>query len=1330
MIPFRHILTVVTLLFVAFQLPAAKVEYGFFDHYTTKNGLVSNRVFSMDQDAKGFIWIGTDFGLERFDGKNFVHHRKQAYDHVAGEDFLFVRSLPSGHVAAGGYSGLLVAYSPEFDTFRDLKPVEEGKPFFQESMNIYLHEGKEYLYTSAGVYTYDEGEAAFRSDNLLFQLTEKKFIRAMYIDEKHRYWFGSMDSMMVYDERGTHLYGYIPSGDACSFVRTMIPLNDSLLMVAGQTAEMWIFNTKDDAISSPRVVDTPFDCITNVVCDENDRFWIATDAHGLWYCDDLLASQPQFTHVIPFNASEDEVRKIYCITKDSKGDIWFGTQSSGVWRYRKHNATGITCSWNFGFPSVVCSSFLMNADGNMVVSVDGGGLYKVDSNYMVQSLAKFPNNNVSGVAPLSSGLCYVATWGGGLFRYDLKTGEYQRERFEGISSPSNCFFSAKTLHGGDVVVCSSGDGIYRKRASRSQWERILLHDARTNSDDNWVLSVCDAGPDAMWILTSNGLWREEGGKLTCYLQAKDTANAMGPLGIIDMISDEEGALLAATNRGVFRFTTDSIQPSQLPCVPASYYRIIVRDNKGIYWTAGDEGILSFDAKKGECRRLPENYIDMQSFLFHPRSGYKAKDGLLYFGTNEGFISIDPDKLSFDTEIPYLAFSHLYKRGEKVAVMSAPLEGTPLSHRSLLQLKHGETDVAIDIDVIDYSDADRVQCQYRLRGLRDEWQALPADKQVKFSHIPEGEYVLEVMAFRSNDASESKVISLSVVVLPPWWNTWWFYALVGLLLLGVVVAVFKWRTRQLVAQKNLLNEQVSIRTMELQNALKDKDSLISVIGHDLKNPMFAIVVALENWLAKGEEMPKEKSRSLIVDVHDSAKTLQGEMLKLLDWAQSKNDDLICKPQDFDLAPLVDDAIQLTSGLLKRKEIQCVKRISLTHKAYADARMVSAVIRNLLGNAVKFTEAGGTITVGASQENGQISLFVRDTGVGMSEEAIRNLLADKQVESTVGTDHESGTGLGLAMCRKYVHLNHGTFSVESKVGEGTCITITLPVSESIIVMETVEHANPDDKREETRECLADNVILMVDDNQLICENMKGLLSDFCEVLVANDGAQALEIVKDHDVDLILSDVEMPVMNGIEMCRQLQHDELFSHIPILFLSGRNDEHDRLLGLTNGAIDYIPKPFSHEELLAKLRSIFKLRKQERAFLLAQLMKPKAPEVESQEESEETSPIVKEDPFVAKFMDLVRERYTDAELSVDDLADVLCVSRSTMFRRVKMAVGKSPLELLSDYRLNEAMRQLKTHEFESISDVAYAVGFSDPSYFSKRFKAYFGISPTQVEEK
>ena len=1323
----KHILLFITLFSLACQIAFSATEYGIFDHYTTKDGLISNRVFSIDQDSSGFIWLGTDFGLDRFDGESFIHHRKNNYSSLDREGFLFIHALPNGRITGGGYYGFFVEYDPVKDIFRSVMPEEYNETFYKETMEVYIKNGKQYAYSSCGAYTYDPKTESYSSENHLFRATRNLFVRAMHIDQKKRYWLGSMDSMMVFSAAGKLQLRYKPEGDACSFVRTMLPLNDSLLLVASQTAEVWIFNTNQTEIQPPRVIKTPFDCITNIICDRQGRYWIATDAHGLWYTDDFLCADPQFTNLRPFNASIDDAQKIYCIKEDDKGDIWFGTQNSGLWRYKRENKSGITCSWEFGFPLVVCTSFAEDDQHNMIVSVDGGGLYKVDSKFIIKSLAKFPNNNISEIGKSKSGICYVASWGGGVYRCDLNTGAYEKEPFAGVNSPSTCFFGISVTNGQDIYACSSGDGLYHKKEGSSQWERIIPHDSATNNNNKWVLAVCNGRQNEHWILTTNSLWKEKNGVMTPYSQDVNTTKRTNPFSINDITTDEEGYLYAATSEGVARFSPDNKSPEILDFVPQSYYRAIVQDDNNNFWLAGDNGILYFNYEEKSCYKLPGNYTDVATFYFYLRSGYKAHDGKIYFGTNGGYISIDPDKLNFDTIIPYLSFSSLYINGKKVNVQEKPLNQKPLSQLSNIELNYGETNITIDVDMIDFSTIDRIKAQYRLIGLQNEWQPLPSDRKIKFSHLPSGSYTLEVNAYRSNENCEQKNITLTIKVLPPWWNSWWFRTLMVIALILLIIAIFRWRMRRLIEMKNELNEQVNIRTIELQNALKDKDSLISVIGHDLKNPMFAIVVALENWLLKEKALPEENKRKLIVDVHDSAKTLQGEMLKLLDWAQSKQDDLVCKPQDVDLNPLIDDIIQLTTGMIKRKNITCNKEVNLQHKAYVDPRMISAVIRNLLSNAVKFTETFGTITIGASENDTQISLYVQDSGVGMSEDALKRLSENQQVESTSGTDQEKGTGLGLRICKKYIQLNNGTFSATSKEGEGTRITITIPRSNSLAIFEKPNVAIIANREQETEEILSGNTLLMVDDNPLICENMKTLLSDFCNVLIAYDGKQALDIINENEVDIILSDVEMPIMNGIELCQQLQKDDIFSHIPILFLSGRSDENDRLLGLTNGAIDYIPKPFSQEELMAKLRSILKLRKQERAYLLAQLMQREASTEIDSEEGNTQQP--KEDPFVNHFMDLIRERYSNAELSVDDLAVELCVSRSTMFRRIKTVVGKSPVELLSEYRLNEAMRQIKENNGSSINEIAYMVGFSDPSYFSKRFKSYFGISPTQTKK-
>ncbi len=1302
----------------------AETEYGFFDHYTSKDGLISNRIFSIDHDKNGFIWIGTDFGLERFDGKTFKHHRKNDYNGILREDFLFVRCLPNGCIAAGGYAGLHVEYNPVQDSFRNVMPEEFKESFYKETMDVYLHNDEQYTYSSAGAYIYDTETESYSSDNSLFKATQKLFVRSMYIDKKQRFWIGSMDSMLVFNSDGQKIYRYKPK-EACSFVRTILPLNDSLILVASQSSELWIFNTQHDTIQSPQIIHAPFDCITNIVGDDMGRYWIATDAHGLWYTDDFLSASPRFVNLIPFDALPDEIRKIYCIMKDPNGDIWFGTQNTGIWRYKKRNTTGVNYSWNFGFPSTVCSSFSEDDQQNIIIGVDGGGLYSVDAKYNIQSAIKFPNNNISGIARTSSGIYYVATWGGGIYRWNQQNGSYVRDALEGIDSPSNCFFGVSVTNGDEIFACSSGDGYYHKKEGDRLWKKVIPYDSITGNDNTWVMSVYDGGKNSHWILTTNSLWREENGQLVSYAQESSSLNKTNSFDITDIAPDTDGYLYATTNKGIMRFSPDKKEPEILEFVPKSYYRSIVKDDNGNVWIVGDNGIHMFNYNKKTCQKLPGNYSDVATFFFYLRSGYKASNGNLYFGTNGGYISINPNRLDFDTVIPYLSFSNLTIKGEKISTQSELLKNHPLSEISELELAYNKTNISVDVDIIDFSDLDRIQCQYRLVGLQNEWTELPNDKNIKFTYIPTGDYTLEVKAFRTNEKCEQKIISLPITVLPPWWNTWWFRLILCALLLVAIYEIFQWRMRRLIRIKNELNEQVALRTLELQNALKDKDSLISVIGHDLKNPMFAIVVALENWLTKEKAMTDEGKRKLIVEVHDSAKSLQGEMLKLLDWALSKKDDLVCKPQDFDMEKVIDDAVQLTAEMMKRKNISFQKNCNLTHKAYADSRMISAVVRNLLGNAVKFTEMGGTIQIDVQERDGEMTMIVKDSGVGMSADTLTHLLSDENIKSSLGTDNEEGTGLGMKICKKYVLLNNGTFTAESQLGEGTSFIITLPCSEFLTVMEkATEIEENNDEKEENNDILSGNVILIVDDNPLICENMKMLLSDFCETLIAYDGKQALDIINENDVDLILSDVDMPILNGIEMCQQLQKDDCFSHIPILFLSGRTDESDRILGLKNGAIDYISKPFSHEELLAKLRSILKLRKQERTYLLARLMEGKTEA--SEEEGEEE--ISKENPFVTKYMDLVREHHSNANLSVDELAEKLCVSRSTMFRRIKAVVGKSPVELLNEYRLNEAMRLLKAGDESSVNEIAYSVGFSDPSYFSKRFKAYFGVSPTQAK--
>lgn len=1306
-------------------------EYGIFDHYTVNEGLISNRVYSLTTDKNGFIWASTDFGLEKFDGRKFTHHRKDNYPELAREDFIFVHHLQNGNITAGGYNGLLVEYNPTEDVFTNVMPKEFDESFYKESLGItYSPYGSQYVVTNAGVYTYDKKTHSYSSDNILFKITKNMYVRSLYIDTRGRYWLGSIDSVVVKNADGSAAFSYIPTGEAGSFVRSIIPLDHNKLAIASQKNEIWVFDMSTEHINAPTIIKTPFSCITDIIRDRNGRFWIPTDGNGLWYAQEL-APNTTFTKLIPYNATTDEVNKIYSIVEDKNGEIWFCTQNSGIWHHRKNNSSGIYTSTDFGFPPAVCTSFTEDNDHNLIVSVDGGGLYSISPKKKIRKLTSLPNNNISNITRTQNGLCYAATWGGGLFRYNPATNHAEIEKFTGINNPCNSYFSINAINGDDLYACSAGDGLYRKRKNESQWSRILPSNDLADFNNKWILFCYSDTPDLIWVSSSSALWLLKGDKIKQIIKDKNNEKKLIPLEVFDIKGDANGYVFAASNNGIKRISPDG-EIENLDFVPMCLFRILLKDDNGKYWAAGDSGIYTFDYKSKTCTKLPGNFSAVATNYFYYRAGYKASDGKLYFGTNVGYICINPKELSLETTIDYLAFSSLSIGNKKIAVSEAPLNGTNIAQKKEIELPHGKTDVDITIQTADFAIFDKVQCQYRLVGLQDDWQNVGADHIIRFSYLPTGNYTLEVKAFRSNENCEIKTISLNINILPPLWQTWWFITLCIIAVALLAFLIYKRRIRRLVEMKNELNEQVKMRTMELQTALKDKDSLISVIGHDLRNPMFAIVVALENWLKKENTMSNDDKHHLVEEVLKSAKTLQGEMLKLLNWAHSKQDDMACKPQDIDIENIVKDAVLLSEELIKEKDIDCKKRLSFTHKAYADSRMVSTVIRNILGNAIKYTKHGGSITIEGWETKEELHIAIRDNGVGMPAEVLAKIQANDQTEmdSRKGTNSEAGTGLGINICKRYIQRNNGTLKAESKEGEGTCITISLPISEAITTELQAPQSNiVEKKKQNPEEVIAGNVILIVDDNPLICENMKTLLSDLCEVKIANNGQEALNIVAENEIDLILSDVDMPVMNGIELCARLQEDESASHIPLLFVSGRIEESDRLQGLSKGAIDYITKPFNQEELLIKLCSLFNHRALLRSYIYAKIMQNKdlAPSTATEEDSNNTIEI-ENNPFLNKFMDVIREKYTDPKLSVEDLADDMCVSCSTLLRRIKTVVGKSPGQILGEYRLNEAMRRLKSNENESVSDVAYSVGFSDLSYFSKKFKSYFGYSPTSAK--
>lgn len=1313
--------------FLMFVLPYSfSQERAVFDHYTTKHGLTSNRIYDLTQDSLGFIWMATDFGLNRYNGVQFEQFKRADYPALARDEILTIKAL-NKEVFAGSSAGLIVRYDYDKRDFKALKPENFDTASYKEVRGFYLpQEGERYAFTVSGLYLYDKQTDNFTASFPAFLPLIPLHVRSMFMDSHNRFWVGTVDCLLVFSHEGKMLKNFETTQKTRDYVTDILEYETGKILVTSFSNEIWFFDTKADSIGAPRVVQTPFSNVTHVAKDKKGRFWFSTDGYGLWYSDVLPSQGSDFKQIIPFGASQNDIRKIYAMLIDCQGDLWIGTQNSGLWRYRQ-NASGVVFSASIGFPEIVCADFAEDKAGNIYVATDGDGIYKLSSDYKKIERTCLKKGNILSLNWMKDSTLLISTWGDGILRLDVKNDKLYAEDLKGIASPLKCFLNINPAHDGKYWAASAGDGLYVRRAL-DDWYCVILTDEKIDIPDNWVMRCLEGKPGTIWAMTTRSLWMINGDKKKSLVEDAIKQKSYNPTSFIDGVCDDDGNLFAVSNNGVIRVDKDGESVEQLDFLPNELMTSVLYSGGSEFWVTGASGIISFDYNTKKCVAISTPFEDKGRTYFYSRSSFQDSKGRRYFGTKDGFVVIDKGSTLDGNTTEYFSWGDLYVSGKYVFPHHDVLKDGPLSSLSVLSLPYDKTDVVITFDVIDYLDPQGTVREYRLKGLNDEWKDLGSSLRIPFTHIPHGNYELQVRLKKNSTSGAivENMITLPISVLPPWWTSWWVRLIMIASFLVAILLIFRWRMKKYETEQRILEDRVEVRTHELRQALSDKGRIISVLAHDLKNPMFAIVGALDNLNSKSS-FETNQTKRMLGDVGRSAHMLQDEMLRLLEWAQAKDDEIvpIIKPVNAD--KVVSDAIALLKGMTENKNIEILVENNIQNFVLSDVRMLSTVVRNILTNAVKFTNEGGQIKVSLWQnDKGYIS--VEDNGVGMNRNVIDEIYKGAKVTSTQGTNNEKGTGLGLALCREYIIKTGGEMQIESEVDKGTRIIVSMPLSDAKIIAknESTTAQNQEFTLDSVvdKELLADNTILIVDDDNLICENLNSILSPYVNTLIAHNGQEALSQIETNGVDIVLSDVDMPTMDGIEMAKIILSDDRTRHIPLIFLSAKNDDTNRLSGLLSGAVDYIAKPFRSSELLVKVVNLLKIRRLQQEKILAEYLSADKKQVKKEAQGELN-------PFVKKLISVIEEKYIDGDFSIDDLCNAMCVSQSTLQRRVKSIIGKTPVEIINEYRLNKAHEMLSDVNTEnSVSDIAFAVGFRDASYFTRKFKEHFGYLPSSVEQK
>jgi len=1317
-----------------------------YHQYSSENGLSDNFITSIVEDRKGFIWTTTNYGINRFDGEYFKSYTVSELPSLIRNDFTCSALDKNGNILFGSNNGVVARYNNAKHKFENKSITKIFGSSYASLIDLYTDaDWNIYALTTSGVFRFDYENDAF-TDDAIFNNTRNLRTQSLFIDSSKRLWIGANTGLHVFNHSGEEIAHYQFTESANAEYICLHSYNDSILFIGTANTGLWSIQTANDFQkgNKPVQVETPFDEVNSFAVDSDNRLLIGTRSKGLWHIKGNLPAIESSSFIPLFKNS----KAITCIFEDKNKNTWAGTRGAGLLCIPALNNSKLIHSSEFNFPSTIVSSFGKDDSGNIWVGSDGDGIFVLSPDFTIKNRLTAHNeltsSGVLGITRDSENVFWVATWGGGICKVDAKTMESTCWTSQNSDLPLDNSKSILASNDSIIWAATHGEGLARYNRVQDKW--LSYKNGAPLSyyfaPDNWLNQIIEDKNGQKWIATIHSVCYLNGNKAKIILSDSLNKPMHLPLFVHGISLNAEGDILAATNKGIFKIDSNSMEAEILDFVPAEEFVSIASDTDNRCWAASNNRIFSIDCKAKTSKEISISGHNISGNYFVPRAIYIDRSNHLFIGAIDGFWTFHPDSLGQQSTIQTLEFRDIYISSKKINADN-DVRGN-IKNGSKLRLPYNMTNnIRIEFDIVC---ADNTQSAFIIEGLDDEWTNLGKGRSIIVNKLPPGTYTLKLKAYVTNNSNEQKSISLQLTVASPWWKTWWFTAFCTIVLILIIVGIIKFRFRRIKQYNEKLEQEVSSRTEELKIANKEillknktlgekqslienknkelaqtistKDRLMSIIAHDLKNPAFSIVSLLGLLKRDFEKFDDSKKKKFIETVTNSAITLQNELLKMLEWGSLQQKSFPYNPENTSIISIINDTISFLKQMANEKSVEIRFSPDNDFLVLADTQMVSIAIRNILNNAIKFTPRGGVIYISCMQNHSTVSVSVRDTGVGMASEQQKNIFISDEYSSTRGTDNEKGTGLGLKIVKEFIEKNKGEIEIESEPGKGTCFTIKLPLAPENNHLQNTDIEISEDTSKNAIQInntlFEGSSILIIDDNPGIREYMRNILGQHCSVIEAENGEEGYLIAKDKQPDIIVSDVDMPNMDGFSLSKKIQSTPETSHIPLILLTAKTENIDKINGLLSGAIDYITKPFNEEVLLIKLNNFLQIRQNIQKRVL----------IDRLQGTDVTADI---DPFLDKLISVVEKQYSDPEFNVEKLAEMMSISRSTLIRRTKVIIDKTPSEIITEYRLETARKMIDGGR-TNISGIAYDAGFSDPRYFSRRFKKRYGKTPSEYK--
>ncbi|MBQ9667544.1 MAG: response regulator [Prevotella sp.] len=1304
----RRLLYVLATLLCASAATAATENY-LFRHIGVKDGLSQTTVFTLLQDQTGFIWMGTKAGLNRYDG-TAMH----AYSHHAGQAGLpsdFISTLyeaPDGNLWVGTDEGVAI-YAPLTDAFQPFQLTTTDGLGVTNNVTVIRGDGHLVYIASneQGLFCYD----ADRQTLVNYPLSGHPNIAGLTIDAGGRLWIGFFGGGLYYST--DHLRSLHPLLDSQGrepfrgdIVSAIVEYQPDRFMVGTDRHGLSTLDIAQGTVTPIVTTEGGNPVFVRDIAINEQQVWAATE-QGLYVYDMPTQQLAHFAHE-PSNPFSLADNSLYALCRDRDGGMWLGSYFAGAAYLPRQLSAFERFMSQAGQGSALhgrhVREMVQDAHGQVWIGTEDGGL-----NIFNPSTRTFDFLAASSDFPNVHGLCidgdrlWVGTFSYGLKVIDINTrrivGSYAVGDGHGLRD--NTVFSIHRSPQGDLWLGTiRGLCRYNRQTDTFDYDEqlpaVLIDDILTDPQGRlWVATQTNG----VFRQTSQGQWHNYS-----HRQQPDIASDR----VIDMTLDAEGGVWVATEGGgIYRYdaTRDRLQSVSLPLQPAvNTVFQMVEDHSQTLWMSTYNSIISYHIPTGETRRhVPSDGINDN--IFNYSSSLLDQDGRIYLGTLDGFIRFSPSVWSQPAEKhPLIVASRLSVGGQDV---DATTPGSPLTQSITstrrLRLSHRQNSIALQLSALAYDLPQEGLMEYRLENYDHQWQPMRADNVVAYSNLPAGNYRLHVR-LKQTPATADDDYTLDIRVLPHPLLSWWAQLVYGLLAAVLIYLLVRFFTL-----RNRYQRQAALERFEHekeQELYESKISFFTNVAHEIRTPLTLIKGPLENIIKSGGIDDKAVSDDLHV-MQQNTNRLHDLINQLLDFRKTEANGLRLNFERCDAAQIVSSIFERFRPTLRQRHIDA--SIDLPREplyAHADREGFTKIVSNLLNNATKYGES--RVSVSLTTVDDQLLLSVANDG-NIIPPAMREQIFTPFFRISSGEQSSTtGTGIGLAMARALTELHGGTISMDDSLTENVfCLRIPLNQKDSV-VLDTPSSLLPS----ATPHPGAPTVLIVDDNDQMLSYEQQRLESDY-NVVCASNGEQALARLRQTDVDVIVSDVMMEPVGGMELCRRVKHDVELSHIPLILLTALTTEQAKMEGMESGADAYIEKPFSMDYLLSTIDNLLHERQSvKRAYSESPFTAPESVSI-SEADNE----------FLHRLESIIERELTNSELSVDMLASGMNMSRSSLNRKIRGTLNVSPNDFIRIERLKRAAVLLKQGQTR-VADVCYQVGFSTPSYFTKCFYRQFGLLP------